>query len=319
MDYNFDDFVRTFRIRSANVRGRHVKLQHSLQLILDQHKYPDIISQQLGQLIALAVLLASTIKYEGTFTVQTNSTGPLRMMVVDVTSTHEIRGYADFDSNELKTILIEHCEPPIPLLMGSGQLAFTVNQSLDKELYQGIVPIEGISLSDCAHNYFRQSEQISTAIKLSSGKNEGVWSCAAIMLQRDPTSQGISNLDDSKPTPTNYPPHMIDSLNIENDENWRTCVSLMSTVKDSELLSLIVTSDQLLYNLFHEVSVIAYPECAIHFKCRCSRGRVKTTLNALPKNEIEALATEGQLIVTCKFCNKDETFEKSELATLYAT
>ena len=203
--------------------------------------------------------------------------------------------------------------------MGPGQLAFTVNQGRNTELYQGIVPIEGTNLSDCAHNYFRQSEQISTAITLSSGKTDGVWSCAALMLQKEPASKEHTELDYSKSISKNYPYHTIHSLNNNYDENWRTCVSLMSTVKNSELLSLEVTSDQLLYSLFHEVSVIAYPQKAILFQCRCSRARVETTLNALPKNEIEVLSIEGQVIVTCKFCNKVEAFEKSELAAVYTT
>jgi len=317
MGYNSNDFVRTFRIKCANVRGRHVRLQHSLKRILNQHEYPDVVSQQLGQLVALAVLLASTIKYDGTFTVQTSSTGPLRMMVVDVTSTRNVRGYADFHSNDLQILLSEHNEPSIPLLMGPGQLAFTVNQGHDMELYQGIVPIEGMSLSDCAHNYFRQSEQIATAIKLTSGKNNEVWSCAALMVQREPATQLPNGSDDSVSMHKNYPYHMASKSNNENDENWRTCVSLMSTVKNSELLSFKVTSDQLLYNLFHEVSVIAYPKNIIHFKCRCSRARVQTTLNAFSKKDTEALSINGQVIVTCKFCNKTETFEKSELEALF--
>ena len=318
MNNNSDDFVRTFRIGSANVRGRHARLHQSLQMILDQHEYPDIVSEQLGQLIALAVLLASTVKYEGIFTVQTDSNGPLRMMAIDVTSTNKIRGYADFDSDGLQTLLVKHNKPLIPLLMGSGKLAFTVNHGRDTELYQGIVPLEGSSLSDCAHNYFRQSEQIDTAIKLISGKNKGVWSCAALMLQRESVSQKLAQLNDCKPTSKNHSPRSIHLLNKDNDDYWRTCVYLMSTVKNSELLSLVETSDQLLYNLFHEVSVIVYPQSAIYFQCRCSRVRIETTLSALPKNEIEELAVDGEVIVTCKFCNKVETFEMSQLTALYA-
>lgn len=319
MTYDCNDFVRTFRIDRANVRGRHARLQGSLQLILEQHEYPDIVSQQLGQLIALAVILASTIKYQGTFTVQTNSNGPLRMMVVDVTSARNVRGYADFNLDDIQTLLIEHNEPSIPLLMGPGQLTFTVNQGRDLELYQGMVPIEGASLSDCAHNYFRQSEQISTAIVLTSEKINGIWSCAALMLQREPNTGKNAEVTDYNSNTKNDPHQLARLVSDQSDENWHTCISLMSTVKNSELLSLTLTSDELLFNLFQEVSVTAYPQHLINFRCRCSRTRVEATLKAFPKREIDALSVNGQVTVTCEFCNKVEAFSELELAALYAS
>ena len=159
-----DNFVRSFRLDAAGARGRQVRLGDALHTILQQHDYPNAVSRLLGELVALCALLASTIKYDGVFTVQTRSAGPLKMMVVDVTSAGEMRGYADFDEAELSGVQAGDGEISVPRMMGAGHLAFTVDQGPDSERYQGIVALEGATLSECAHSYFHQSEQIASAI-----------------------------------------------------------------------------------------------------------------------------------------------------------
>ena len=106
------------------------------------------------------------------------------MMVVDVTSAGEMRGYAYFDAAELATALESGGENSVARLMGAGHLAFTVDQGLDSERYQGIVALEGATLSECAHNYFHQSEQIASAIQLAAEMESGAWRGGALMLQR---------------------------------------------------------------------------------------------------------------------------------------
>jgi molecular chaperone Hsp33 len=185
-----DDFVRSFRLEAAGVRGRHVRLGRAIDTVLTQHDYPEPVSRLLGELIALAALLSSTIKYDGIFTVQTRGDGPLRMMVADVTSAGALRGYADFDADALAVLPRDEEGGSVPRLLGAGHLAFTVDQGPETERYQGIVALEGASLSDCAHNYFRQSEQIATAIRISADLTADGWRAGALMLQREPSHGG---------------------------------------------------------------------------------------------------------------------------------
>ena len=192
-----DDFVRSFRLDAAGVRGRHVRLGKALNTVLEQHDYPVLVSRLLGELIALSALLASTIKYDGVFTVQTRGDGPLGMMVADVTSAGALRGYADFDQAAIDAASADGEDGSVPRLLGAGHLAFTVDQGPDTERYQGIVALEGASLSDCAHNYFRQSEQIATAIQLAAERVADVWRAGALMLQHEPGGGGYDRpLDD---------------------------------------------------------------------------------------------------------------------------
>ena len=314
-----DDFVRSFRLDAAGVRGRHVRLGGALNTVLAQHDYPAPVSRLLGELIALSALLASTIKYDGVFTVQTRGDGPLHMMVVDITSAGALRGYADFDAAALRTALAGGEESSVPRLLGAGHLAFTVDQGPDTERYQGIVALEGTSLSECAHNYFRQSEQIASAIQLAAERLAGVWRAGALMLQHEPGGGGYDRPPGRDALPDALPDAPGAGLEEqEAHEDWRRAVILMSSVTPGELLDPALGSDRLLLRLFHEESVRVHRPRPLAFGCRCSRQRVETTLKALPRDEIKALNIDGRVVVTCQFCNKSESFGDIELDAIYA-
>ena len=310
-----DDFVRSFRLDAAGVRGRHARLGNALNTVLEQHDYPAPVSRLLGELIALSAVLASTIKYDGVFTVQTRGDGPLGMMVADVTSTGALRGYADFDQAAIAAASADGEDGSVPRLLGAGHLAFTVDQGPDTERYQGIVALEGASLSDCAHNYFRQSEQIATAIQLSAERVADVWRAGALMLQHEPGGGGFDRPLGRDALPDKPGAGLEDQ---EAHEDWRRAVILMSSVSPLELLDPALGSDDLLFRLFHEESVRVHLPRPLAFGCRCSRHRVESTLKALPQDEIKALNIDGRVVVTCQFCNKSESFGDIELDAIYA-
>ena len=297
------------------MRGRQVRLGRALDTILTQHDYPQPISRLLSELIALAALLSSTIKYDGVFTVQTKSDGLLRMMVADVTSAGALRGYADFAANALAALPTEDEDSSVPRLLGSGHLAFTVDQRLEIDRYQGIVPLEGASLSDCAHNYFRQSEQIATAIQLEADCIDGCWRAGALMLQREPAHGGNKRPLGCE-TWLETPGARLEDQEIQED--WRRAVILMCSVTAGELLDPALASDQLLLRLFQEESVRAHLPRPLAFGFRCSRNRVEATIKALPREEIVELTVDRRVIVTCQFCNKSESFGELELDAIYA-
>ena len=167
-----DDLIQPFRIDPFALRGRLVRLGPTIDRILSQHDYPEPVAAMLGEAITLAVVLAGALKYDGIFTLQTKSDGPIRLIVADVSTDGAVRGYAQYDARELEAALAarrDGASPSVPVLIGSGYIAFTVDQGEDTERYQGIVELTGATLAECAQHYFRQSEQIQAGIKLSVG------------------------------------------------------------------------------------------------------------------------------------------------------
>jgi len=301
-DTQFPNEVQPFSIEGANVRGRLVRLGQAYGDILGPHDYPEPVGVLMGELTAMTVALADSLKYEGLFILQTQSDGPVSMMVVDVTSQGTLRGYARYDEDPFSGD--SAIDTAVPHIMGSGHIAFTVDQGPDTERYQGITALEGASLAECAQSYFRQSEQLETAILLAAdAKTE---QAAALMIQKMPaTGEGVEQRH--KLTPE------------DDDESWRDAVILMSSMTREELLDPGLSSLDLLYRLYHETGVRIYDNKPLKFQCRCSEGKISATLASFSPEDLADMKTAENLIVaTCEFCRTEYTFDDNALAALRA-
>jgi molecular chaperone Hsp33 len=166
-----DDIVQPFQIDGNSLRGRLVRLGPVVDDILARHAYPGPIAVLLAETLALCAALAATLKFDGVFSIQARGDGPVNLLVADVSTGGEIRGYARYEPERLSGIDTRDDQSPAPIarLLGSGYLAFTVDQGANTELYQGIVALEGDTLAECVHHYFRQSEQLPTRVLLAAG------------------------------------------------------------------------------------------------------------------------------------------------------
>jgi molecular chaperone Hsp33 len=310
------DFVQPFQIEGHGVRGRLVRLDRVASEIVHKHAYPEPVAHLLTEMMALAAILAATLKYEGVFTLQAKGNGAVRVMVADVTSGGDVRGYAQFDAEAVAAI--PAASAGLMRLTGGGYLAFTVDQGEHAERYQGIVELEGTSLVECIHHYFRQSEQLQAAFKLSIEHHDGGWRAAAIMLQRLPapgTTQGGWTPDGS--TPHDWHGRNADSFDAgteEAEDAWRRAVVLMASVQDKELLGPEIGINDVLYRLFHEDGVRVFTGHKLQAQCRCSRDRVENVLKSLASDELQDLAIDGGLVVTCEFCNSEYRFALSDVS-----
>ena len=293
-----DDAVQPFLLESSGIRGRILRLGPLLETILARHAYPDSISTLLGEMLALTGALSSLMKYEGVFTLQTKGDGPVQIMVADVTTEGDLRGYASFDGEALDAAALE--QGLIPALLGKGFLAYTVDQSPHQERYQGIVELSGETLADCLQHYFLQSEQIQSGILLAAGRVEGAWRAAALILQRLP-EEAAAGLGAEPP-----------------EEDWRRAMILQSSCTYEELLDPNLSAHDLLYRLFHEEGVRVFNPRPLSSGCRCSRRRLEKVLATLPQDEVLELRVEGAVEVTCEFCNQAYRFDDADLTTIFA-
>ena len=291
------DFVLPFHLEGGAVSGRLVRLGPAANGVLSRHNYPAPIAALLGETLALSAALAGALKYDGVFTLQTKGNGPVSFVVADITSDGAMRGYAQFDATRVPADTRMRPEgQSVPAWLGAGHLAFTVDQSGNTERYQGIVALEGATLAECAHHYFRQSEQIETAIKVAVARNAEGWQCAALMLQRLPDSGS------NKET--------VDDL-------WLDALALMATVTSAELTNFDLSVHDLLFRLFHEIGVRVHEIKPLADRCRCSEERVVTMLQSFPRSEIENLMNDGAVEVDCEFCRRRYRFDADALEHIY--
>ena len=295
-----DDLSLPFALPELGARGRIVRLGPAVDAILHRHEYPPPVAALLGESLVLCVALASSLKYEGIFTLQMRGDGPVRLLVVDLTSEGALRGYAQFDVEKIAAMPVESANA-VPRLLGHGHMAFTIDQGADTERYQGVVALEGSSLSDCAHHYFRQSEQLATGIKLTAGCDEaGHWRAGGLILQALPSQELIAETDAE-----------------ERDERFRTALILMASARESEMLDPTLSANQLLRRLFHEHAPRVFERRDVADRCRCSRARIDSVLRSIPRRELDGMRdSRGLVAVRCEFCGARYDYDDAQLAAL---
>jgi molecular chaperone Hsp33 len=254
------------------------------------------------------VCLASTLKFDdGVFTFQAKGNGgPVRMLVADITSGGELRGYVGFDEDAVGELDQQPDTISAARLFGGGHVAFTVDQGGDFERYQGIVELRGESLAESVHHYFRQSEQIATGINVACTQEaHGHWRCGAIMVQKLPDEVMAKGA-----------PEDIAEV-VEADEGFRRAAILLASATAEEITDSDLTAEQLLLRLFHEDGVRAYEKRTIESGCRCKLDGVEHVLRQFGRESVEEFKVDGVVTVTCEFCTRERIFDDAALDEIY--
>lgn len=285
--------VRPFYLEAAPARGQLVRLGSLADALLTRHALPDPVAQLLGEALALTAGLAAALKFEGSFSLQARGDGPVGMLLADCTGQGALRGYARIDAAALARL---DGAPSAARLLGAGHLAFTVDQGPEMDRYQGIVPLEGSSLSDLAHTWFRTSQQVEAAVKLIAARTPGGWRASALLLERIAFEGG-----ERRRAPE------------DDDEAWRTAVMLAGSATGAELLDEDLPAERLLWRLFHELDPRVQPAKPVSFGCRCSRERIERVLAGFGPEDLDHMAEDGTITVTCEFCNVDFRFDRGEV------
>ena len=330
-----DDHVLPFHTGRAEAMGRIVRLGPSIDEILNAHAYPEPVARVLGEALALTAMLATTVKIEGRLILQTSTDGPLRMLVVNFDAPKSLRGYASFD-DKLKSGSWDNLDQKS--LLGKGHLALTIDPGGNLDRYQGIVALEGDTLTQAALSYFHQSEQLPTYLKLAVArlrvKNSNAahnsdsnsekahhqsddrwhWRAGGLLVQHIAHQGGMRASNDM----TTLDEGLLgkEVLVIENDlagddedENWRRTRILAATVEDHELTDPTLSSQRLLYRLFHEEGVRVNEPFPVQALCRCSRERVEAFIKNVQDQQLADLREpDGGITVTCEFCNSAYRF-----------
>ena len=297
-----DDVVVPFTVGPLDVRGRAIQVGPLLDTILKRHDYPEDVGFLLGELIVLNIILGSSLKFDGNFILQTQSDGPVSLVVVDFSTPGSIRAYARFDTDAVAAAS-EAGEASPRELLGNGVMALTIDQGPDMQRYQGVVALDGITLEEVAHQYFRQSEQIPTRVKLSvaqimraaedGGPVQTGWRAGGLITQFLPESSERIEVRDL--------PGGLDEEEEEGviDDAWIEASSLVDTIADDELTDPNISVERLLYRLFNEHGVRVFEGVPVEESCHCSREKVL----ALVRSFEDEADNREDFTTTCEFCS----------------
>ncbi len=298
------DFVQPFTLEGSAVRGRLVMLSEVVNTILTCHDYPDAVSRVLGELLTVAAMLASNLKQDGIFTLQIRGTGLVSMLVVDAAYGGALRGYAQInDAPEEEGM---ESSLTLPELFGEdAALMITYDPGRDMQRYQGVVALEGDSVSDAIRAYFTQSQQVDLWLTLACARSvvDGMWHAGGLMIERVADAGGIAHLAENSTVSS------VESLH----ELWQTAVALSATLTPAELLDNTLDAKEILYRLYHASDARVMEVQMLHATCRCSRERIQGVLSAMPMSDRSEMLVDGRVSVTCQFCNQSEYFAPEEI------
>lgn len=272
-------------LEKTNVRGVVVNLQETWREVLSRADYPPNVRRVLGHAMVAMPLLASTIKFEGKLTLQAKGSGPVGLLVVQADASGGQRGLAHWQS--------EPPESPLSQIFGDATLTIQIESGRRGEVYQGIVEAAGDSLQDALGRYFENSEQLPTQLILHCDDQQA----AGMLIQQLPASADGPVSEDP-------------------EEDWNRVSIMAATVGANELLGAEVSD--LLPKVFSEDQVRLFDPEPLRFDCRCSRERTAGLIEGLGRKEAEEiLADEGQIEVTCEFCNSKEVFDSIDVDTIF--
>lgn len=306
-----EDIVLPFAVEPLSTRGRVVRLGPAIDAILKRHAYPAAVARIVGEAAALTVLLGSALKIEGSFQLQTKTDGALNMLIVDFDAPSNLRALARFDVDRVAAASAAARSGD---LLGEGHLAFTIDPGGDLSRYQGIIALDGQGLEAAAHQYFQRSEQIPTAVRLAVGEivtpEAAHWRAGGVMAQFLPDSPQRRRQADLDPG--DAPEGSLRDA-VAEDDAWTEARALVGTVEDHELIDPTLSSERLLYRLFHERGVRVFEPGALCDVCRCSSERIDAMLRSFSADERrDMVGDDGKIGVTCEFCSTNRVFDPAD-------
>ena len=274
------DALHRFLFEFHPVRGELVRLDRTWRTVQARRHYPAPVRRALGEALAATALLRASVKFEGNLTLQLQSDGPLRLLLVQSRHGSELRALARWHEVDE--------EAGFDALCGTGNLAVTIEPDQGRERYQGLVEIDPAGIGPSLERYFARSEQLPTRLLLTASSS----TAAGLLLQRLPGE----SLD---------------------PDAWNRIVHLGTSVTREELLG--TETATLLRRLFHEETVRLFNAQPLAFHCDCSRQRTAAMLVGLGADEARSiLAEQGRVTVTCQFCGLDYVFDAVDIAQLFA-
>ena len=287
----FADTLLGFTLPDRSVRGRVVRLDAVLDDVLGAHDYPAPVTHLLSEALVIGALMGGLLKGEDaqmTMQAQTQD-GAVRLLVCDYRA-GQMRGYADFNAEALAEL---GANPILSALFGKGHLAITFESDDGTgvvERYQGIVPLEGDSLSQACENYFTQSEQVPTLIRVASRSGQDGRVAAGLLVQH------LADGEEGR-----------ERLHARMDHpDWEHVETISRTISHGELLDPKLSMEAILWRLFHEEEkILIQPGATLARGCRCSMDYYESIIMRFPLHEQAAMRNDAGVIeVDCAFCSR---------------
>ncbi len=272
-------------INNGLTRGCVVRIDDTIKDILSKRSYKKEVAKIMSEAISLAVCFTYSLKTKGMFSLRIDGEGAVKLLVAEVNEKGDIRAYANYDKDA------DLGDGSLLSLFKAGTISFTFEMPTKSERYQGVVELNKKTLSECAEEYFKVSEQIDTVIKIAT---DDECRAGAFFIQKMPSSGGNISMVEAD----------------DADDAWRNAIIMLGTLKDEELLSKEVAKQDLVYRLYHESSPVLLGKKGIKFGCRCSYEKAFSAVSSLKEEDRGDLQ---EFKVLCEFCGQEYVVKREDL------
>ncbi len=287
------DQLLAFSIPSRDCRGRLVRLGPVIDEILRAHNYPPAITHLLAEALVITTLMGGLLKDDtDQLTIQAQAEGGVVDLLVCDYRNGELRGYVKHDPERLAAL---GANPSLAALFSKAYLAITFDIDSSGQRYQGIVPLEGASLSEAVEAYFAQSEQVPTLFRTAVQPSESGCVAAGMLVQHLPEGEeGRERLH----------------ARLDHPE-WEHVSVMAGSLRHAELIEQSLSLEALVWRLYHEEQEVRIERGAtISRGCRCTKVHFEEVLARFPKEERREMAdSNGIILVDCEFCSKQFPIE----------
>ncbi|MDR9499090.1 MAG: Hsp33 family molecular chaperone HslO [Hydrogenovibrio sp.] len=277
------DQTRNFLFTDLNIRGQHLHVAQAWQAMIEDRHYTQPLQTLLGELTAVAIMLAKNMKHPGRLTIQVQGKGPVHLLMVEVTDQLQLRGVAKTRET------LSDDQSGMDALLGDGQIMITLENSLTDKLFQSFVTRQGDTVAECFTHYLSQSDQLASKLWLAADAHN----IAGLLIQKMPDTDE------------------------QDADGWERIAALSETVGPQELLTL--PAETLLHRLFHEETVRLYDPSQVAYECPRDREKVKEMIRSLGETEARRIIEqEGEIVVHNEVCNFHERFDLGDIEAMFS-
>ena len=256
------------------------------------HTLLPVATAALGRTLAAASMMGNALKVEGgSVTLQIKGGGPLGTVLAVSDAEGNVRGYVQNPHVDLP--LRPDGKLDVGAAVGSEGTITVIKDLQMKEPYVGSVGLLGGEIAEDVAQYFVESEQIPTACGLGVlvGRDQSVQVAGGYLIQLLPGA----------------PEDVIDRVER----------GIMAAGPVTPLLSRSEDPAALIRTVLPDFEMEMLESCPVEYRCYCSRQRMERALISLGADEIEKLLQEqGEIEMTCQFCDKVQHFSASQLHSL---
>tara|TARA_R110002096_G_scaffold101547_4_gene224549 strand:+ start:859 stop:1719 length:861 start_codon:yes stop_codon:yes gene_type:complete len=274
----FADSITPFAFESMSVRGALIHMSRSWRRMQRDHDYPTLIAETLGHAAAATGLIAQSLKFDGSITLQLQGSETLQMLVMQCSSDMHLRGMAIANDEATASNFEE--------LLGNARCAITVDSG--ERPYQGVVAIEGDSLAASLEHYFDRSVQVPSHVALLADKKLA----GGILLQQMP-GQPVDADDWNR---LQFIVRTLARADFDND----TAI---------DLLRKLFAEDDV---RVHEPRQVGF-QC----RCSRQKVEEVLKMLGEQESR-DALSEQGEIEVVCEYCGRRQQFDAVDLTRLFA-